>query len=486
MQKLERRNTYTPTDTSLVYGNCDRVLNRDQSLSVPGLKTFSNNSEENYSQHRGSSDLRVQNTFVYVLNMRGQPLMPTTQQKANKLLKQNKAKIVKRTPFTIQLKNYATGETKQLITLGDDPGYTHIGLSAVTNKKELYSAETKLRTDLAKLNSERKTYRRTRRYRKTWYRKPRFLNRKKPEGWIAPSIQHKLDSHIKLVNKVQKILPISHIIVEAASFDIQKIKNPSIQGEEYQQGEQLGFWNVREYVIHRDNHTCQHCKGKSKDPILEVHHIMSRQIGGNRPDNLITMCRACHKKYHEGKIKLKNIKPNHGFKPETFMSTVRWMLINRLRELGYTVSHTYGYITKNNRILLGIPKSHNNDAFVIAGGRNQERTGYIYVSKQVRRQNRSLYKANLLKGGKLKRNTVREVKDFRRFDKVLFGKVKCFIYGLRSSGYFDLRGIDGNKIGASVNHKKLRLLEHARGKITEVKNVLIPPTTKVGGILSTS
>src|SRR5699024_4891645 len=103
------------------------------------------------------------------------------------------------------------------------------------------------------------------RNRKTRYRKPRFLNRTKPKGWLAPSVQHKVASHIKLVDKVHQILPIKSITVEVAQFNIQKINDPSIEGVEYQQGEQLGFWNIREYVFFRDKHTCKQCKGKSKD-----------------------------------------------------------------------------------------------------------------------------------------------------------------------------------------------------------------------------
>ena len=107
------------------------------------------------------------------------------------------------------------------------------------------------------------------------YRKPRFDNRKRNEGWLALSIQHKLDSHIRLIEQLKELLPISEIIVEIANFDIQKIKNPSIEGEDYQNGEQKGFWNLREYILHRDNHQCQNpnCKNKSKNPILEVHHV---------------------------------------------------------------------------------------------------------------------------------------------------------------------------------------------------------------------
>ena len=118
--------------------------------------------------------------------------------------------------------------------MGVDSGYTHIGLSVATDEREVYSSEVQLRNDIVELLSERRQYRRFRRYRKTWYRKPRFLNRKKPEGWLAPSIQHKLDSHIKAIEQVKKILPVTKINIEVAAFDIQKIKNPDISGREYQ------------------------------------------------------------------------------------------------------------------------------------------------------------------------------------------------------------------------------------------------------------
>lgn len=320
--------------------------------------------------------------LVYVINKHGKPLMPCKPSKARKLLKDGKAKVVQRTPFTIQLL-YGSSGYKQPITLGVDSGYTYIGLSAVTDNQEVYSAEVKLRNDIVKLNSERRQYRRFRRYRKTWYRQPRFLNRKKTKGWLPPSIQHKLGSHIKAIEQVKKMLPVTHINIEVAAFDIQKIKNPGISGTDYQNGEQAGFWNVREYVLYRDNHTCQACKGKSKDPVLEVHHIISRQVGGDRPENLITVCKTCHEKYHRGKLKL-DFKPSKGFKAETFMSTVRWKLVNALKETGNTVSHTYGYLTKQRRTNLGLPKSHVNDAFVIAGGDYQHRSRVCYFIQHSR------------------------------------------------------------------------------------------------------
>ncbi len=401
---------------------------------------------------------------VYVLNKQGKPLMPCHPAKARILLKQGKAKVVQRTPFTIQLL-YGSSGYKQPIVLGVDSGYSHIGLSAITQKKEVYSAEVQLRTDIVKLLSERREYRRARRHRKTRYRKPRFLNRRRPEGWLSPSIQHKLDSHIKAVNLVKKILPITKINVEVANFDIQKIKNPNMSRKEYQNGEQKGFWNVREYVLCRDNHTCQICKGKSGDNVLEVHHIVSRQVGGDRPDNLITLCRSCHQRLHKGELKVK-LKVNKGFKAETFMSTIRWKLVNKLRELGNVVSVTYGYLTKLRRVELGLTKSHINDAFVIAGGSNQIRSSVYYFIKQVRKCNRKLFKGIR---SHIRNIAERFVKGFQRFDKVRYRGIECFIFGRRKTGYFSLKKLDGTVISDSANYKELKLLESFRTFLMEMR-----------------
>jgi N6-L-threonylcarbamoyladenine synthase len=392
------------------------------------------------------------------------------------LLKAGKAKVVRRTPFTIQLL-YATGEAVQSIILGVDSGFLHIGLSAVSAQAELYRAEVHLRDDIVKLNAERRQYRRARRSRKTWYRQPRFLNRggkkagpNSSQNWIAPSLQNKLEVHVQAIAHVHKILPVSHITIEVASFDIQKIKNPEIDGVGYQEGEQSGFWNVREYVFHRDGHVCQHCRGKSKELILNVHHLRSRQTGGDRPDNLITLCEACHHQYHQGQIELKR-KPTPGFKAATFMTTVRWMLLRRLQETGQAVSPTYGYITKTARITLGLKKSHLNDAFVIAGGNSQVQTSPTYATKQVRKCNRKLFKGER---SHIPNTAPRFIHGFQRFDKVRWHGRECFIFGRRQTGYFDLRLLDGTKIHASAKAKELQLLESAKTFLTE-RRVAIPP-----------
>ena len=225
--------------------------------------------------------------FVYVLDNLGRPLMPCKASKARILLKLSKAKVKKMTPFTIQLVNPSSCY-KQDVTLGVDTGSKHIGVSATTSSQELFACELTLRDDIVDNLSKRRMLRRSRRNRKTRYRKARFNNRSnaRTEGRLMPSAKQRLNSHIQLILKISKILPITKIVVETASFDIQKIKNPSISGTQYQEGEQLGFNNVREYVLSRDNHICQCCKGKSKDSILEVHHIETRKVGGNAPNNL--------------------------------------------------------------------------------------------------------------------------------------------------------------------------------------------------------
>lgn len=403
--------------------------------------------------------------------------MPTTPRHARILLKQKKAKVIKQTPFTIQLL-IATGETAQNITLGVDAGSKHIGLSATTDKKELFSAELELRNDIVDLLSTRRQNRRTRRGRLR-YRKSRFLNRvkSKNKGWLAPSIENKIQTHFNIVAKIHQILPITKIIVETASFDIQKIKNPNISGVEYQQGEQLDFWNVREYILFRDGHKC-HGKKNCKDNILNVHHIESRKTGGNSPNNLITLCESCHDSYHQGELKL-NLKRGQSFKDASFMGIMRWTFYNRLRKMYSNVKMTYGYITKNTRIRNSLPKEHRIDALCITGNPLVKRSSCYYYMKQVRKHNRQIHKANILKDGAKKLNQAPyAVKGFRLFDKVKYNGVKCFIFGRRNSGYFDVRTLDRTIVHRSASYKKLVLIQSRQSLLIE-RRTAFPHMTKI-------
>lgn len=413
--------------------------------------------------------------MVYVIAKNGQPLMPTKRYgKVRRMLKSGQAKVMKRCPFTIQL-TYTTKTTAtQPIILGVDAGSKHIGLSATTTEKVLYESDVALRKDIVDLLSTRRQNRRTRRNHKTRYRKPRFDNRKRKDGWLAPSVQNKVDTHLTAVRKVCEILPISKIIVETASFNIQKIKNPDIQGKEYQQGEQFDFWNIREYVLFRDNHTCQCCKGKSKDKILNVHHIESRKMGSNAPNNLVTLCETCHKGYHDGTVQLpKTIQRGISFKDAAFMGIMRWAFYNKVKEFGIScgieVKHTYGYITKNTRIENGLPKEHYIDARCISGNATAQSDGVVYHQKKVRCHNRQIHKNTIQKGGHRKRNQAPYiVHGLRLFDRVQYKTSLYYVFGRRTSGFMDIRTLDGEKVNkGSISYKKLKLIGRTQGLLTE-------------------
>lgn len=396
--------------------------------------------------------------------------MPCKPQKARQLLKQKKAKVVKKTPFTIQML-YGSSGYKQEVSVGVDAGSKHIGLSATTKDKVLFETDVELRNDIVTLISERSMFRRERRLRKTRYRKPRRNNRSasKQNGWIAPSIRNKIDSHHKVIEDTYKMLPVSKLIVETASFDIQKLMNPSITNYEYALGEQHGFSNIREYVLFRDNHKCRCCKGKSKEKILQVHHIESRKTGGNAPNNLITLCRTCHEKYHNGEIKLpvsikRGQKQNHA----TFMGIMRKSLMKELKEKYPNVSETYGYLTKNTRIENCLPKEHYIDARCISGNPNAKSDGIVYYQKKVRCHNRKIHQCKIAKGGKRKVNQAPyEIFGFRLWDKVFFRNQECFVYGRRTRGEFLLKKLDGSYVADSVKHHRIKLLEKAKHLLIE-------------------
>lgn len=421
--------------------------------------------------------------MVYVLNKEGKPLMPCSEAKARRLLKTKKAHIVNYCPFTIQL-DFDCGNKTQDITLGVDAGSKTIGLSATTATKELYASNVELRNDIVRLLSDRRALRRSRRSHKRRYRKARFDNRvkSKKKGWLAPSVINKINTHLEIIKNVYKILPITKLVVEVASFDIQKIKNSEIQGKEYQQGEQLGFWNVREYVLWRDNHECQCCHGKSKDKVLNVHHIESRKTGGNSPNNLVTLCETCHKAYHRGEISL-SLKRSESFRDATFMGIMRWMLYNKLQEIYPNVHLTYGYTTKNARIECGLPKDHYIDARCISGNPQAKPLGYVFYQRKVRCHNRQLFKLNALSGGRWKSNQVKRIVfGFRLFDKVKTNDGKVgFIAGRRSSGYFSVRTFFHESISASISYKKLFLLQERKGHIISKEECCFSPMTKVIG-----
>ena len=372
--------------------------------------------------------------MVYVLDIDGQPLMPTSRhKKVRKLLNSHLAKVAKRCPFTIQLLYQSTKET-QPVSLGVDAGSRHIGLAATTEQKVVYQEELVPRNDVVKLLSARRALRSSRRSRKTRYRKPRFNNRvhSKHKGWLAPSVEVKIQEHITVIKRICQILPISDIHVETAEFDLQRLKameegRPLPVGTDYQLGEQYDFYNTRQYVLHRDEYTCQCCGTHDNNVKLHVHHIESRQTGGDVPNNLITLCEHCHKLLHAGKT----------------------------------------IIPK------GKKRGHIHDAVCISKYPYAKPLDIYYLTKTVRHHNRQIHKSNFSKGGIRKRNQAPYlVKGFRLFDKVLYQGKSYFIFGRRATGFFDIRTLNGAKVNkGSISYKKLRIQDTANAYLKEIKAI---------------
>ncbi len=415
--------------------------------------------------------------MVYVLDQNGRPLMPTIRYgKVRRMLKSGLAKVVKKCPFTIRL-GYGSTTYIQKVSLGIDAGSKRIGVSATTKDKVLYESDVELRNDIVDLLSTRREARRARRYRKTRYRKCRFLNRvhSKHKGWLAPSIENKIGTHLTVAHKVCEILPISDITVEVAAFDTQllrarELELPLPEGVDYQQGEQLYSYNVREYVLFRDGHKCRCCNGKSKDKVLEVHHVQSRKVGGDAPNNIVTLCKTCHEGYHKGTVKLpESINRGNRYNDAAFMGIMRWEFYNRLKVLyGDMVHMTFGYITKNTRINHNLSKEHYIDARCISGNPDATPNGEVFFQKKIRCHNRQIHKFSIQKGGTRKNNQAPyKVKGFRLFDKVKFNGIECFVFGRRTSGSFDIRTLDGVKLSAGVSYKKLCFLEPRKSYLIE-------------------
>lgn len=389
--------------------------------------------------------------MVYVISQDNKPLMPCSNVIARLLLKEGKAKVKRREPFTIKL-TYETTNYTQDLTLGVDTGSGTIGTAVSKNNGDIvYMSEVVVRNDITNKMTRRAKYRRNRRNRKTRYRKARWLNRANSirNDRFSPTMQSKLHSHVKEIEFVKSILPITKMVFETGQFDTHLMKNPSLANPKirhwgYQKGTNYGFENTKAFVLSRDNYTCQHCKGKHKDSKLEVHHIVFRSQGGSDEEsNLITLCHTCHKDLHSGKISIKlSGKVKSNLKYATQMNSIR----KQLFRLYPNAIETFGYVTKANRSHLGVDKTHYYDACTIAT------QGNAFNIKS------NLYKKRCVPAGDFRQTRgirseqsipTDKIYGFRKFDKVRYFGKNYFIKGRASTGYAILMDIDGNKVDFS-------------------------------------
>ena len=312
---------------------------------------------------------------VFVLDRDKQPLMPCRPARARQLLKAGRAAVYRRYPFTIILKGREGGE-KQPVELRVDPGSRVTGLAIVADFPRgpvlLWAANLQHR-GLTIKNSldKRRAVRRNRRGRKTRYRKPRFLNRTRPKGWLPPSIQSRVDNVHHLGRRLINLVPLSSVAVETARFDTQKLINPEISGVEYQQGELLGY-EAREYLLEKWKRKCAYCDVENVP--LQVEHIHARGRGGtNRISNLTLACIPCNQAKGNQDVRVylasdpKRLarilsQAKQPLRDAAAMNAVRYAIGNALKSFGLSVSFWSGGRTKYNRIARGYPKDHWTDA----------------------------------------------------------------------------------------------------------------------------
>lgn len=311
--------------------------------------------------------------YVFLIDAQKTPMHPIHPAQARKLLDVGKAAVFRRYPFTLILKRVVENPVVHPLTLKIDPGSKITGISLVTDRDEvIWGMELEHRSLQIKLALDSRLHvRKGRRHRNTRYRKPRFLNRKRPQGWLAPSLMHRVLTTETWVKRLCKFARIGEIRQELVRFDTQKMDNPEISGVEYQQGTLFGY-EVREYLLEKWDRKCAYCE-KENLP-LQIEHIHPKSKGGsNRISNLCLACEKCNTK--------KGTKPIAQFlakKPDLLkailtqsqrplrdaaaVNSTRWTLFERLKKMGLPISSGTGGQTKYNRVRLGLPKSHWLDA----------------------------------------------------------------------------------------------------------------------------
>jgi hypothetical protein len=375
--------------------------------------------------------------------------MPTSPAKARVLLRDGRAKVVSRKPFTIKLL-YETEKYVQPLILAVDPSSVTSGFAVVApNGNTLYGSEVTSRQDVTKNMTSRGNYRKTRRSRNTRYRKPKSDNRGNStrKGRYSPTLNSKYFAITREIEFISGLLPIKTIIFEDAQFDLHAIVNPEVLSSKslYQRGPQYGYGNVRTYVLYRDGHTCQCCRGKSKEKQLRVHHIIPRSRDGkDTPANLVTVCAICHDKIHDGSI---NPKWKGKRKDVVTVASQLNVINNRLKkyldDTNLEVRTTFGFVTKVDRESHKLSKTHYNDAIAMALGTNPlGKISQIYIKRCVSKGDYQLTKG---KRSEMRLN-VGKINGFRKFDEVYHKGEYCFVQGRMSTGYMKLMDINGKNI----------------------------------------
>jgi len=313
--------------------------------------------------------------------------MPCSEKRARLLLKRGRARVHRLVPFTIRLMDRKQEDSAlQPVRLKLDPGSKTTGVALVREAQEVDADTGKVQRSahvlfLAELVHrghairdalrQRAAFRRRRRCANLRYRAKRFNNRRRPEGWLAPSLRHRVETILSWVERLCRWAPVTALSLELVRFDTQALQNPEISGIEYQQGELQGY-EVREYLLEKWGRKCAYC-GAENVP-LEIDHIHPRSKGGSdRVSNLTLACRPCNQR--KGNLPVEQFLAKH---PERLrkilaqakaplpdaaaVNSTRWALYQRLKAIGLDVEVASGGRTKYNRHRLQVPKKHGLDA----------------------------------------------------------------------------------------------------------------------------
>jgi 5-methylcytosine-specific restriction endonuclease McrA len=316
-------------------------------------------------------------SYVFVLDTHKRPLDPVHPGRARWLLKHKKAAVFKRYPFTIILK-YAVGSSQeQPLRIKLDPGSQTTGIAVLNdhNSQVLFAAELTHRgRQIKQALDTRRSARRNRRARHTRYRQPRFDNRRRPKGWLAPSLMSRVNNILTWVNRLRKLCPITAVSLERVRFDPQVMDHPDIEGCQYQQGTLAGC-EVREYLLEKWERTCAYCERQNLP--LQVEHIIPRAKGGtDRVSNLTLACERCNQAKGTQDIEvflekkpdvLKRIltQTKTPLKDAAAVNATRWALFERLVDIGLLVECGSGGLTKWNRQVRHLTKTHWLDAVCV-------------------------------------------------------------------------------------------------------------------------
>lgn len=356
---------------------------------------------------------------VFVLDRSGQPLMPCSEKRARKLLESGRARVHRLLPFVIRLTDRKQSElVLQPVRIKLDPGSKTTGLALVRDVEDVCAMTGEIQRAAAVLSlmdivhrgrqiSEALTARRQMRRRRRGnlrYRAPRFLNRgNKAKGWLAPSLQHRVDTTMAWVRRMCRWAPVSAVSSELVRFDMQLLQNPEISGVEYQQGTLAGY-ELREYLLEKWNRQCAYCD--AKDVPLQIEHIQPKARGGsNRASNLTLACECCNQKKGARSVEDFLARDPHRLarilaqakKPLTDAAAVnatRWALANALKATGLPVELASGGRTKFNRTTFGVPKEHALDAACV--GELQALQGWQQPTLSVKCTGRGSYQRTRL------------------------------------------------------------------------------------------